>query len=189
MLFLCRGSEYMDLSLIIIISILVILLLISLYLYLNYKHLKELQNKIDATFMTLDNNFKERWILIPNLISILKRYMKNDTTLESIIKLRNVLYNKKTIAEKLEINKNLETILPKIINSTNLYPELKFNKNFIEISNKLNGIEQSIKTTLNRYYEYIETYNTKLTRFPYKLIAKISKLNQIKIQNLNKELK
>lgn len=165
----------MKAPIIILIIVLTILLIIGLVIYLTYKSLIKNKKQIEDSFEELDNHFKERWILIPNLISILKRYIKGDNSLEELIKLRNNLYNKKSKEEKVLINRSLENILTKLLTNLELHQELKVNKNYIDLQNKLKHTEVEIEKSINSYNTLIENYNNKLKTFPSNIIAKILK--------------
>jgi len=56
---------------------------------------------------------------------------------------------------------------------TENYPDLKANQNFLQLQAQLEGTENRISTERKRFNEAVQSFNTKIRRFPNSLIAGI----------------
>ena len=65
----------MDIKLIILI---VILLILILYFILTNNKLIKLNNQMKEAFSTMDVYLKKRWDLIPNIVEVVKGYVKHE---------------------------------------------------------------------------------------------------------------
>ena len=88
--------------------IIAVVLLILLYIFVLYNSFIKLNNKVKEAFSTMDVYLKKRWDLIPNIVKVVKEYAKYEKeTLESVIKLRNKIYDSMTDEDKIKTNENL----------------------------------------------------------------------------------
>lgn len=72
-----------------------VLVLIVIYVLATYNSLVRLNNSVKEAFATMDVYLKKRWDLIPNIVETVKGYAKHEKeTLQSVINLRNSVYNK-----------------------------------------------------------------------------------------------
>ena len=53
------------------------------------------------------------------------------------------------------------------------YPELKANQNFLELQSQIEGTENRINVTRDRYNEVVNIYDKKIKSFPAVIFAKI----------------
>jgi LemA protein len=151
-----------------IILIVVVLLVIVLYNGLISK-----RNFIDNAFASIDVYLKMRHDLIPNLVETVKAYAKHEReTLENITSLRNQATRGGSAADKLKAENALSGELTKLLVSVENYPELKANKNFLQLQNSLNEIEAQISAARRSYNAAVTDYNTALEVFPTNLMAK-----------------
>ena len=83
---------------IIVIAVVVILLLACVG---GYNTLVKGRITVDEAFSTMDVYLKKRFDLIPNLVETVKGYAKHESsTLEAVVKMRNVNYGSMSQAEK-----------------------------------------------------------------------------------------
>lgn len=61
--------------------------------------------------------------------------------------------------------------LSKLMVVVERYPELKANQNFLELQSQLEGTENRINVTRDRYNEQVNIYDIHTTQFPGKLLA------------------
>lgn len=154
--------------------ILAVIILIIIYAFILYNSFISLDNKVKEAFSTMDVYLKKRWDLIPNLVETVKGYAKyEEETLTRVTKLRNTVYNKMTNDEKIINNEELSSDVSKIMALKEVYPELKANENFIDLSNKLTKIEDDIANARKYYNGTVRIYNNKVQMFPNNIFAKI----------------
>jgi LemA protein len=78
-----------------------ILALIIIYVLVQYNSFIKLSNTVKEAFSTMDVYLKKRWDLIPNLVEVVKGYVKHESSvLEEVVKLRNLSYDKMSLADK-----------------------------------------------------------------------------------------
>lgn len=157
----------MLLGLIIIVGIILVIMFIS-----SYNKLVALKNRVENAWAQIDVQLKRRADLIPNLVEIVKGYMKHEQeTLEKVIKARSMLMSSGTIKEKAEANNMLTSALKSIFALSEAYPELKANENFKELQQELTKTEDKIAYARQFYNDAVMIYNTKLEAFPTNFIA------------------
>jgi len=153
--------------------IIVIIALLIIYGFITYNSLVKLNNQLKEAFSTMDVFLKKRWDLIPNIVGTVKGYAKHETdTLEGIVKERNN-YNKMTTDEKIDTNNNINENIPKLFALAEAYPDLKANKNFMDLSKQLKTVEDDIANSRKYYNGAVKVFNNKVEMFPSNIIAKI----------------
>lgn len=151
-----------------------IILLIIIYVLWTFNSLIKLNNKVKEAFATMDVYLKKRWDLIPNLIETVKGYVKHEkNTLENIILLRNTIYDKMTIENKLFTNEQVSESISNLMILSENYPELRASENFRKLSQNLTSIENEIANSRKYYNAIIRMYNNKVEMFPSSIIANI----------------
>lgn len=132
-----------------------IVFLLLIYIFIVYNSLVSLNNKVKEAFATMDVYLKQRWDLIPNLVEIVKGYAKHEKdTLESVINLRNITYDKMSTSEKINTNEELTARVSKLMLLAESYPDLKANQNFLDLSSHLTKVEDHI-ANLRKYFNAI----------------------------------
>lgn len=157
----------------IIIGVIVIILICFLVIY---NKLVKLNNMFKEAFSTMDVYLKKRWDLIPNLVEVVKAYAKHEKkTLTEVVNLRNSVssYDDMTEQNKLKTNEQLNGKLSKLLALQEAYPELKANKNYLDLSEKLVKIEDDIANSRKYYNGVVRILNNKIQMFPSNLVAKI----------------
>lgn len=154
---------------IIVIAVVVILLLACVG---GYNTLVKGRIAVDEAFSTMDVYLKKRFDLIPNLVETVKGYAKHESsTLEAVVKMRNVNYGSMSQAEKIENGTQLSKVLPQIFALSESYPDLKANQNFMELSSQLQKLEDDISNARRYYNGAVKKYNMSVQTFPRNIIA------------------
>lgn len=154
--------------------VIAVIALIVLYIIVQYNKMVKLNNMVKEAFSTMDVYLKKRWDLIPNLVEVVKGYSKHESNvIEEVVKLRNLSYDKMSLADKIDTNQELTSGLLKIMTAAENYPDLKASQNFLDLSNKLSKIEDEIANSRKYYNAVVKNLNTKIEMFPSNLIAKI----------------
>jgi LemA protein len=126
-------------------------------------------NEVDAQWAEVQNQYKRRADLIPNLVNVVKGYAKHEEeTLEGVIKARaeatkiNINADQLTEENMKQFQKaqqGLSGALSRLMVVTEKYPELKANENFRDLQAQLEGTENRITVARNRYIESIKSFN------------------------------
>ncbi|MBX7231792.1 MAG: LemA family protein [Bdellovibrionales bacterium] len=131
------------------------------------------KNNVEASFADVTNQYKRRADLIPNLVSTVKGYAKHEEqTLEGVVAARAkatqmTLDPSKITAEKLKqyqaAEGELSQALGRLMMITENYPQLKADQNFRDLQAQLEGTENRITVSRNRYIESIKEFNNLVT--------------------------
>lgn len=154
------------------IAIIVIVVLIGLYIMGTYNGLVGLRNTLKEAFSTMDVYLKKRWDLIPNLVETVKGYAKHEQeTLNQVTAMRTDSYDKMSMNEKIEANKELSKGIASIMAVAENYPDLKANSNFMQLNAELSGVEEDIANSRKYYNGSARAFNNKVEMFPSNIVA------------------
>jgi len=131
------------------------------------------KNKVEAAWAEVQNQYKRRADLIPNLVEVVKGYAKHEKeTLEGVIEARakatqvtvnpNDL-NEKTMKQFQGAQGELSRALGRLMVVSERYPDLKANQNFRDLQVQLEGTENRITVARQRYIEAINEFNNHIT--------------------------
>lgn len=124
----------------IVLSILIILIPI-IYVIIVFNKLIKLRNQVKESWSSIDILLKKRTDLIPNIVEVIKGYSKYEKkTITEIIKDRSNVLNATSKEESIKNNKALSKSVDKILLLKEEYPELKADKNYMSLQNKLSDL-------------------------------------------------
>ena len=159
-----------------------VIAVILLYIVATYNSFIKLSNKVKEAFATMDVYLKKRWDLIPNLVEVVKGYMKHESSvLENVVKLRNSSYDKMSLVDKIDTNEQLTAGLSKLMAIVESYPDLKASQNFSDLSTQLSKVEDEIANSRKYYNAVVRNMNTKVEMFPSNIVAKMFKFQLSKM--------
>lgn len=157
-----RGNMYGG----IIVAVLV-LIVISMYNSLVRK-----KNQVENAFSTIDVMLKQRFDLIPNLVSSVQQYAKHEAeTFSAITELRNKPYSSLTESEKADFDKDFSKIRTQFFAVAEGYPELKASGNFLQLQRSLNETEEQLAAARRTFNASVTDYNNAVQSFPINLLA------------------
>lgn len=138
----------------------------------SYNSLVELEEKVDKEYSNVSVMLERRADLIPNLVNTVKGYVEHEEEIiDNITEARENLLDADTIEEKGQANNELTTALNALMVVVENYPDLKANENFIQLSDELAGTENRIANARRDYNDAVETYNSKVKKFPTNILA------------------
>lgn len=158
-------------------------------------------NEVEAAWAEVQNQYKRRTDLIPNLVSTVKGYASHEKeTLQAVIEARSkatavnidpTKLNEENMKKFSEAQGALSTALSRLMVVAEKYPDLKANENFRDLQTQLEGTENRITVARNRYIESIQRYNNLVTVPPTSwfnsLFLKYQKKPQFQVENLQQE--
>lgn len=126
-------------------------------------------NDVDAAWAEVQNQYKRRADLIPNLVNTVKGYAAHEKdTLEAVVNARaNATkvtlsvkdLNPENMKKFTQAQSELGSALSRLMMVSEKYPDLKANQNFRDLQNQLEGTENRITVARNRYIEAIKQFN------------------------------
>lgn len=148
------------------------LALLALYLISFFNGLVQLRVKTEEAWADIDTFLKQRYDMIPNLVEMVKGYMKHEKeTLENVTKYRAMVADAGNMKERAEADNMLSSTLKTLFAVAENYPDLKANENFLKLQGDLTGLEDSLQKSRRYYNATIRDYNTKVQMFPGNLFA------------------
>lgn len=152
--------------------ILGIVLLIAVILISLYNKLVRQKVVIGEASADIETMLKQRYDMIPNLVSIVKGYAQHEKgTFEAVTELRTKAMSAGSFDEKAKIEDQLTKSLSKIFALAENYPELKANTNFLELQTALKDLEDSIQKSRRFYNGTVRDFNTTIVVFPNNILA------------------
>lgn len=155
------------------IILIVILLLPLIYVVATYNTLVALRNHISEAWSDVDTELKRRYDLIPNLVSTVKGYAAHEReTLEKVIELRNqCAADSGSISHQEGSERQLVAGVQKLLAVAEAYPDLKADRNFMQLQKELVNTEDRIQAARRFYNGNVRDYRNKCEAFPSNLIA------------------
>ena len=157
-------------------------------------------NEIDANWAEVQNQYKRRADLIPNLVQTVKGYAAHEKeTLEGVVSARAKATSVNLNADQLNANTmkqfqaaqgSLTSALSRLMVVVEKYPDLKASQNFRDLQNQLEGTENRITVARNRYIQAVKQFNNLVTVPPTSwynsIFLKHDKKPQFQVENLDK---
>lgn len=157
-------------------------------------------NQVDADWAEVQNQYKRRLDLIPNLVNTVKGYASHEKeTLEGVINARAKAtqvqinadqLNEQTMKQFQEAQAGLSSALARLMVTVEKYPDLKANQNFRDLQAQLEGTENRITIARNRYIDSIRQFNNLVsvppTSWYNSLFLKHEKKPQFAVENIEK---
>ncbi|QKF83451.1 LemA family protein [Halarcobacter ebronensis] len=166
-----------------IVVALIIVAFIGL-LFTNINNVPTLDENVKASWAQVQNQYKRRADLIPNLVATVKGYAEHEnSTLTEVTNARanvgkinitpEMLSNPELFQQFEKAQRALSSALSRLMVVVEKYPELKADKNFLALQSQLEGTENRISVARRDYIETVKVYNLELRTFPGKIVASI----------------
>lgn len=137
-----------------------------------YNNLIVKRNAIDNSFGAIDAILKKRYDLIPNLVTLVKKYMQHEhSTLTHITALRSQAIHSSDLQETDSLNTQISERIQTIICSVESYPELQSSANMQQLQHTLTEVENNLSAARRTYNQNVTNYNNACTQFPSNIIA------------------
>jgi len=162
------------LEIIILAALGLILLAFLVYLVSVYNGLVRLKNNIKKSWANINVLLKQRSDELPKLVSSVKGYMKHEkSTLTLLTKARTAFLSAKTKSDKAKADNIISGALKTLFAVAENYPNLKANENFIQLQNRISGIENELADRREFYNDSVNTYNIRIQSFPDMIVARM----------------
>ncbi len=151
-------------------------------MYIN--NVPKADENVKAKWSQVQNQYKRRADLIPNLVKTVKGYAKHESetftkVVEARAKATNVQVDASSIDNPAKLKafndaqNGLSSALSRLLVVVEKYPQLKADKNFLALQSQLEGSENRISVARRDFIEAVRVYNLELRMFPNKIIASI----------------
>ncbi|AMC94401.1 hypothetical protein AOC36_10585 [Erysipelothrix larvae] len=150
-----------------------ILFALAIYVLVMYNSLVKRRNMVENQKSQIDVELQRRFDLIPNLVEVVKGYAGYEkNTLEDVISARNnYIHTKDNTSDALQSNASLSGALSRLFALSESYPDLKANKNFLDLQSELSNTEKKIAYSRQFYNDSVYRLNNKIDMFPSNIVA------------------
>ncbi|KYK26590.1 hypothetical protein AYK20_03450 [Thermoplasmatales archaeon SG8-52-1] len=174
------------------IILLVVLVLIIIgffsFILIVYNNFVRLKNNIDKSLANIDVLLKQRSNEIPNLVNVVKGYMKHEkVTLESLTKVRSFLIGSNTLSQKAAADNAISKLVKSIFAIAENYPDLKAGENFLKLQRRITGLENELADRREFYNDSVTIYNIRIQSIPDLIVARLMHLDKIDLFKANEE--
>lgn len=144
-----------------------------------YNGLISLKENIKKSWANIDVLLKQRSDELPKLIASVKGYMKHEkSTLDELTKARTAMLSAKSIEDKAQANNQISAALKTIFAVAENYPNLKANENFMQLQDRISGLENELADRREFYNDSVNTYNIRIQQIPDVFVAGLMRLQQ-----------
>ena len=167
----------MEIVVIFIIS-LVIIGLVS-WFFTIYNGLIHVKENIKKSWANIDVLLMQRSDEIPKLIKVLKSFAKHEKKMfDNVMVARKSYLGANSITEKADADNQISDALKSVFALSEAYPELRSNENFLNLQDRISGLENEISDRRELYNESVNNYNIRIQSLPDVVIANAMGLDQ-----------
>ena len=146
---------------------------ILMYVVGLYNSLIQVRNNIDKAWKNIDVLLQQRHDELTKLIDAVAGYVKHEReVLDSLTKLRVGYEQAGSTEEKVRLENQLNRGVQKLRAVWESYPTLKASENFLQLQNRVGGLESGIADRREFFNDSVNVYNIQIARFPEMLLAR-----------------
>lgn len=145
---------------------------VVIWAIITYNRFISLRRLKDEAWSGIAVQLKRRHDLVPNLLSLVKRYAQHEKELlEEIARQRSLMVgNPQQIAAS---EKQYSGTLSRIFALSEAYPELKANANFLSLQQSLAEIEEQLQMARRYFNGTVRDFNILVESFPSLMLARL----------------
>ncbi len=161
----------------------IIVIILVLLAFSSYNGLVTKEEGVSKAWGNVESDYQRRADLIPNLVNTVKGYANFEKeTLTAVIQARASATQVKIDANNLtpenlaafqQAQGGLSSALGRLLVVAEQYPDLKANQNFLDLQAQLEGTENRINVSRQRFNDTVNEYNVSRRRFPAVIFASI----------------
>lgn len=176
-----------------IIAVIVIVFAIICFLLSAYNNLVRGRNKVKNSWAQIDVQLQKRFDLIPNLVETVKGYTKHEADILGAFAKARSLFDRAKAGNDVEGMAKAEGMLTQTLGKLMVvqeqYPELKADKQYLNLQAQLKDVEDKIGFARQFYNDVVLQYNNKREVFPTVIIANMFNFKEEKYFNVEEEAK
>lgn len=150
--------------------------LIVLFAVVIFNRLVRDRNHVKAGWSDIEVQLQRRHDLIPNLVDAVRAYADYErATMQAVTELRSQSDEVRAPAAKARIEQQLRSGLDRLLAVAEDYPDLKANRNFLDLQRDLTDTENKLQYARRFYNGAVRAFNTRVESFPDLLVARTMK--------------
>jgi len=153
-----------------------------------YNDLQRQDEGVKAAWSEVLNQYQRRADLVPNLVNTVKGYAQQEqqvltevtnarARVGSIQATPELINDPEAFQKFVQAQNQLQSALSRLIAVSENYPQLKSDALFRDLLSQLEGTENRIAVSRNRYIKSVQEFNSTVRQFPTNLTAMIFKMN------------
>ena len=156
---------------------------VVIFFYATYNGFVNKEEGLKSAWSNVETQYQRRADLIPNLVSTVKGHAAHETqTLNEVTVARARATSINLSADDLtperlqqfqQAQAQVRSALGRLIAVSESYPDLKANRNFLELQAQLEGTENRIAVARKDFNAVAQRYNVSVRRFPANLVARM----------------
>ena len=154
-----------------------IIVVAMVYGVMIYNGLVQVKHAVAKAWANIDVLLKQRHDELPKLVETCKQYKQfEQETLQRVIEARAGVQEARTtqnVGALGEAENILRQSVGKIFALAEAYPELKANENFMQLQQRITGLENGIADRRELYNDAVNINNVHVEQFPDALIARL----------------
>jgi len=154
-----------------------------------YNTLVTMDEQVTSSWSQVQNQYQRRADLVPNLVNTVKGVANFEKeTYTAVTEARSkvnqinmspeILNNPQMFQQFQQAQDGLSSALSRLLVTVEAYPQLKANENFLQLQSQLEGTENRISVERKKFNESVQSYNTRLRKFPGSIIAGFTGFSQ-----------
>ena len=139
-----------------------------------YIQLIQKKNKVKEAEGSIDVQLKKRYDLIPNILTIAKKFMEHEKSLiEDITTLRTKAASAQDMSEKIKLDNTIKGKMDQLMINVENYPQLKSDATMVQAMQTYAEVEEHIAAARRFYNSAVNDLNNAVEIFPSSVIAGI----------------
>lgn len=171
-------------------ALLGVLVLFGMIAIGSYNSLVQADERVDAKWSDVENQYKRRFDLIPNLVATVEgaadfeRGVLTDVT-EARAKVAQIRLpegaptDPAALERYMEAQRGLSGALSRLFAVAENYPQLKATQGFLSLQDQIEGTENRVAVARTDYIEAVRAYNTGRRQFPKVLVASLMGFDEV----------
>ena len=138
-------------------------------------HLVSIKHAVEKAWANIDVLLKQRHDELPKLVEVCKQFKEfEQTTLQRVIEARSQVQNARKTQDMKALGQAegaLRAGLGQIFAVAEAYPDLKSNESFMQLQQRITGLENGIADRRELFNDAVNAYNVGIEQFPASIIA------------------
>jgi len=142
------------------------------YFIVIYNGLISLKENIKKSWSNIDVILKQRHDELPKLISVCESYTEFEKgILDRLMKAREKYFKASGVAKKSAASNEVTAALQGIFALAENYPDLKANKNFMQLQERISHLEETLADRREFYNDSVNNHNIRIKQIPDVFVA------------------
>jgi LemA protein len=148
------------------------------YIFVIYNGLISLKENMKKSWANIDVLLKQRFDELPKLVSVCESYAEFEkSVLDRLMEAREGYMQADTVSQKAKASGAISSALGGLFALAENYPDLKSNKNFLQLQNRISHLEESLADRREFYNDSVNNYNIRIQQIPDLFVANFLRLD------------